>query len=47
MKFDIWLYIGIIGGLFSIAVALYLYFWVRKQDPGTARAQEVAKWIRI
>lgn len=46
MNYDIWLYIGIVGGLFSVAVALYLFFWVRKQDPGTARAQEVAKWIK-
>ena len=46
MNYDIWLYIGIIGGVISIGVALYLFFWVRKQDPGSARAQEVAKWIK-
>ena len=29
-----------------MTVALYLYFWVVKQDPGTERAQEVASWIK-
>ena len=44
--FNTWLYVGIIGGIISVAVALYLYFWVLKQDPGTAKAQEVAAWIQ-
>ena len=41
-----WVYIAIVAGIASMAVALYLYFWVLKQDPGTERAQEVASWIK-
>jgi len=41
-----WIYIAIVSGVASMAVALYLYFWVVKQDPGTERAQEVASWIK-
>lgn len=41
-----WLYISLVASLISIGVASYLYYWVMKQDPGTARAQEVASWIR-
>jgi K(+)-stimulated pyrophosphate-energized sodium pump len=43
---QIWLYISIGASFISIGVALYLYFWVKKQDPGTEKAQEVASWIR-
>ena len=43
---QVWLYISIIASLISIGVALYLFFWVKKQDPGTEKAQEVASWIR-
>jgi len=41
-----WLYISIVASVISIGVAFYLYFWVRRQDPGTEKAQEVASWIR-
>ena len=41
-----WLYISIIASIVSIAVAIFLYFWVKRQDPGTEKAQEVASWIR-
>jgi K(+)-stimulated pyrophosphate-energized sodium pump len=41
-----WIYIAIVSGVASMTVALYLYFWVVKQDPGTERAQEVASWIK-
>ncbi|MFZ3071115.1 MAG: sodium-translocating pyrophosphatase [Anaerolineaceae bacterium] len=41
-----WIYVGIAGGVLSIAVALYLYFWVMRQDPGSEKAQEVASWIK-
>lgn len=41
-----WIYLAIAAGVISIGVALYLYFWVMKQDPGTERAQEVASWIK-
>ncbi len=42
----IWLYISIGAGVVSIAVAVFLFFWVKKQDPGTERAKEVAGWIK-
>ncbi|MBG0786801.1 MAG: sodium/proton-translocating pyrophosphatase, partial [Anaerolineaceae bacterium] len=41
-----WLYISIIASVISIGVAVFLYFWVKRQDPGTEKAQEVASWIR-
>jgi K(+)-stimulated pyrophosphate-energized sodium pump len=41
-----WLIVGIVSGLISVGVALYLYFWVMKQDAGSEKAQEVASWIR-
>lgn len=41
-----WLFIGIFSGFISIGVALYLFFWVKRQDPGSKRAQEVARWIK-
>jgi K(+)-stimulated pyrophosphate-energized sodium pump len=43
---DIWLFISIGAGLISIGVAIFLYFWVKRQTPGTEKAQEVASWIR-
>jgi len=43
---NVWLYIGLGASVVSIGVALYLFFWVKKQDPGTERAKEVASWIR-
>lgn len=46
MDYQIWLIVGIAGGLISIAVAVYLYFWVLRQDPGSEKAQQVAGWIR-
>ena len=41
-----WIYFAIAAGVVSLSVALYLYFWVIKQEPGTERAQEVASWIK-
>ncbi len=41
-----WIYLAIVAGVISLGVALYLYFWVIKQDPGTERAKEVASWIK-
>lgn len=43
---NIWLYFSIGAGVISIAVALFLFFWVKRQEPGSERAQEVAGWIR-
>jgi K(+)-stimulated pyrophosphate-energized sodium pump len=44
--YQIWLYISIGASLLSIGVALYLFYWVKQQPPGSERAQEVASWIR-
>jgi len=41
-----YLYIAILAGAVSLGVAVYLYRWVHRQDPGSERAQEVASWIR-
>ena len=41
-----WLIIGILSGILSVGVALYLYYWVMRQDSGSERAREVAGWIR-
>lgn len=46
MNYTNWIYIGIVGGVISIGVAIYLYFWVMRQDPGSEKAQEVSGWIR-
>ena len=46
MSFNYWIYIGIGSGLISIGVALYLFFWVKRQDAGSEKAKEVASWIR-
>ncbi|HEY59201.1 MAG TPA: sodium-translocating pyrophosphatase [Anaerolineae bacterium] len=43
---QIWLYAGIIAGLLSLGVAVLLNFWVHRQNAGSERAQEVARWIR-
>ena len=42
----LWLVFGLICGLASLAVGLYYFFWVKKQDDGTDRSREVAGWIR-
>lgn len=42
----VWLYISIAASVLSVSVALYLFYWVKRQTPGTAKAQEVASWIR-
>jgi len=46
MTDQLWLLVGIGSGVISVAAALYLYYWVMRQDAGSERAQEVARWIR-
>lgn len=41
-----WLFVSIFASIVSIGVALYLNHWVKQQDPGSEKAQEVASWIR-
>ncbi len=41
-----WLIVGIVCGLVSIGMAVWLYLWVHRQDPGTPQARKVAAWIR-
>jgi K(+)-stimulated pyrophosphate-energized sodium pump len=36
----------VFAGLLSVGVAVWLYRWVGRQNAGSARAQEVASWIR-
>ncbi len=43
---DIWLIISLVAGIISVGVAVMIFHWVKKQDPGTERARQVAKWIR-
>ncbi len=42
---NIWVVISMISGIISIVAAVFYYRWVVKQDPGTERAQRVARWI--
>jgi K(+)-stimulated pyrophosphate-energized sodium pump len=48
MKLDpqAWAAVALFAGLISVGVAVWLYLWVRRQDPGSERAKEVASWIR-
>lgn len=46
MTDTVWLIIGMVLGLTAVGVALYIYFWVQRQDAGSERAQQVAGWIR-
>ena len=46
MTDQLWLLVGIGSGVISVAAAVYLYFWVMRQDAGSEKAQEVARWIR-
>ena len=43
---DVWLIVGMVSGIISVGAALYLYYWVMRQDAGSERAKEVARWIR-
>jgi len=43
---DIWLIISLVAGIISVGTAFAVFNWVKKQDPGTERAQRVAKWIK-
>jgi K(+)-stimulated pyrophosphate-energized sodium pump len=45
-EMDIWLIISLVAGIISVGVALVVFNWVKKQDPGTERAKKVAKWIK-
>ena len=46
MTETIWLIVGLFSGLVSIGIAVWLYLWVNRQNPGTDEAQKVAAWIR-
>ncbi len=46
MNTNIWLYAGLVGGALSIMAALAAYRKVLQYDAGSARAQEIAGWIR-
>jgi K(+)-stimulated pyrophosphate-energized sodium pump len=46
MTDTLWLYVSLAAGIISIVVAVALYIWVNRQDPGTEQAKKVASWIR-
>jgi K(+)-stimulated pyrophosphate-energized sodium pump len=41
-----WLIIAMLAGAISLGVAFYLFFWVKRQNAGSEKAREVARWIR-
>jgi K(+)-stimulated pyrophosphate-energized sodium pump len=41
-----WVFLSLLAGIISVGVAIWLFRWVNRQDPGSKRAQEVASWIR-
>jgi len=41
-----WLLAAVVAGVASAGVAAWLYFWVKRQDAGSERAQQVASWIQ-
>jgi K(+)-stimulated pyrophosphate-energized sodium pump len=43
---ELWIFVAIFAGAASLGVAIWLYVWVHRQDPGSEQAQEVASWIR-
>jgi len=43
---ELWIFVAIFAGIISVGVAIWLYIWVHRQDPGSEQAQEVASWIR-
>ena len=40
-----WLVFSLICGIGSLSLGSYLFYWVSKQDDGTDRSREVARWI--
>ena len=40
-----WLVFSLICGIGSLGLGSYLFYWVSKQDDGTDRSREVARWI--
>lgn len=42
----VWLIISFIAGIISVGAAVAYFNWVKAQDVGSERAQEVAGWIR-
>lgn len=46
MRTDLEAFIALFAGVASVAAAAWFYNWVRRQDPGSERAQEVASLIR-
>ncbi len=46
MNTQIWLVIGMVLGIISFGIALFIYQWVKKQDAGSERAVKITKAIR-
>lgn len=43
---DWYIIAAIVAGVISVGVAIYLFFWVLRQQAGSEKAQQVAGWIR-
>jgi K(+)-stimulated pyrophosphate-energized sodium pump len=43
---QLWVFVAMLCGVVSITVALGLYRWVISQNPGSAKAQKIASYIR-
>lgn len=46
MDVRIWLVIGMVLGVLSFGIALFIYQWVKRQDAGSPRAVKITKAIR-
>ncbi len=46
MNSDLWLYLGMILGSISFAIAVVVYRWVVRQDAGSERARKIAAAIK-
>jgi K(+)-stimulated pyrophosphate-energized sodium pump len=46
LRSDFWAIGALFAGLTAVGASSWFYRWVRRQDAGSERAQEVASWIR-
>ena len=46
MNNQIWLYLGMVLGIVSFSIALFIFQWVKKQDAGSAQTKKITKAIR-
>src|SRR5450756_2033054 len=46
MNNQIWLYLGMVLGIISFCIALFIFQWVKKQDAGSDLTKKITKAIR-